>query len=277
MNYRLVALDIDGTILTSEEELSPRTRRAIMGVQELGVPVVLATGRRLVRTLPWATALGLTQPLIVHNGAVIFDQGSGKILRQEGIDLHVAEHIRKELETRFLNYVVYTGESAGEEVIAPLGTWQQPENLLLRYLGEEAKFVHQVALQAGPIRISIVDLPQKVDPFYEYLVGTYGSQVNVMLFGAQRDKWRGIEIIPPNCSKGTGVAYLANKLGVLPENVVAVGDNVNDLEMIKWAGLDVAMENAPLELKSQAQRIAPSNDHDGVAEILEELFREGRG
>ena len=122
MNYRLVALDIDGTILNSEEELSPRTRKVILQVQERGVQVVLATGRRLVRTLPWAQALGLTQPLIVHNGAVIFEQASGEILLQEGVDLQMAQVIQGELEARFLNFVVYTGESAGEEVRKP---WQE--------------------------------------------------------------------------------------------------------------------------------------------------------
>ncbi|NMA60932.1 MAG: HAD family phosphatase [Firmicutes bacterium] len=272
MNYRLVALDIDGTILTTEEELTPRTRRAIMRVRERGVPVVLATGRRLIRTLPWAQALGLTQPLIVHNGAVIYDQASGKILNQEEIDLKVAHSIQQELETRFLNYVIYTGESAGEEVLAPSGTWQEPENLLLRYLGENAEFVDKVHLQVAPVRISIVDRPQKVDPFYEVLTENYGDQVNAMLFGAERDKWRGIEIIPHNCSKGTGLAYLAESLKIPQASVVAIGDNVNDLEMILWAGLGVAMENGSPELKAQAKQIAPSNDRDGVAEVLEELF-----
>ena len=272
MNYRLVALDIDGTILNSEEELSPRTRKVILQVQERGVQVVLATGRRLVRTLPWAQALGLTQPLIVHNGAVIFEQASGEILLQEGVDLQMAQVLQRELEARFLNYVVYTGESAGEEVLAPLGTWQEPENLLLRYLGENAEFVDQVRLQSAPIRISIVDLPRKVDPFYEYLSDTYGDQIKAMLFGTQCDDWRGIEIIPPNCSKGTGLAHVAEKLNVSAAEVVAMGDNVNDLEMIRWAGLGVAMENAPPELKDQAKGIAPSNDQDGVAVILEGLF-----
>lgn len=272
MNYRLVALDIDGTILTTDEELTPRTRRAILKVQERGVPVVLATGRRLERTLPWAKALGLTQPLIVHNGAVIYDQATGKNLRQDGIDLEIAKEIHQELEDRFLNYVVYTGTSAGEEIIAPIGTWQEPDNLLLRYLGENAEFKEKVSLQASPVRISIVDSPQKVDPFYQHLVQKYPGKINPMLFGTERAQWRGIEIVPANSSKGTSLAHLAELLNIKPENVVAIGDNTNDLEMILWAGLGIAMENGTTELKAQARQIAPSNDHDGVAEVLEDLF-----
>lgn len=272
MNYRLVALDIDGTILTTDEELTPRTRRAILRVQERGVPVVLATGRRLTRTLPWAKALGLTQPLIVHNGAVIYDQVTQTNLFQVGIELAVAKEIQAELESSLINYVLYTGESAGEEVVAPEGTWQESDNLLLRYLGENAKFKTHVSLECAPIRISIVDSPEKVDPYYQHLITKYQGMVHPMLFGAERDQWRGIEIVPVNTSKGTGLAQLAEKLNIPQEKVVAIGDNINDLEMILWAGLGVAMENATLELKTQAKRIAPSNDQEGVAEVLEELF-----
>lgn len=272
MKYKLLALDIDGTILNSAGELSPRTRRAIVRAKERGIAVVLATGRRLTTTLPWAQALGLVEPLIVHNGAVVHDQVSGQTLHKRVIELKTAQTIVDRLAAASLNYVVYTGESAGERVIAPEGTWREPENLLGRYLGEQAEFIPELKLTAAPIRISIIDHYNKVDPFYDELLAVLKDEVTAMLFGAERDTWRGIEIIPSCCNKGTGLAYLAERLSLTASETIAIGDNINDLEMLCWAGLGVAMENGSKVLKAQADRIAPSNDHDGVAEIIEELF-----
>lgn len=272
MNYKLLALDIDGTILNSNEELSPGTRRAILKAQERGVIVVLATGRRLATTLPWARALGVTEPLVVHNGSVIFDQKMQKPIRQHGIDLVMAREILDKLTSQSINYIVYTGESGGERVIGPTWAWKEPENLLVRFLGESAEFVDELAVHAPPIRISIIDNWQKVDPFFAELKSSYGDKLNIMLFGAERDTWRGIEIICPNCHKGTGLAYLAERLGISASEVIAIGDNINDLEMITWAGLGVAMENGSKELKAKAKKIAPSHDEDGVAFIIDELL-----
>lgn len=272
MKYKLVALDIDGTILDNRGQLAPRTHQVILQVQKRGIRVVLATGRRLAATLPLAEKLGITTPLIVHNGAVVIERTSNKILFQMGLELAFAAAIHGELEKRGLNYVVYTGESAGEEVVAPIGTWQGPEDLLGRYLGETATFLPKVSLVTPPIRFSLVDRPYKVDPFYQFLQQHYGNEINIMLFGAERANWRGIEIMNGGCSKGTGVAQVAAGLGIEAAEIVAIGDNVNDLEMISLAGLGVAMENGSSLLKAKADVVAPSNEAHGVAEILEQLF-----
>lgn len=272
MNYKLLALDIDGTLLNSKGELSPRTRRAILKGQEQGVVVVLVTGRRLTTTLPWANALGVREPLIVHNGAIIYNQRTQTILSQQGIDLQIANEILDKLNALSLNYIVYTGESAGERVVAPRGSWQGSKDLLGHYLGERAEFLEHVALGVAPIRISIIDHYAKVDSYFHELVSTYGERINTMLFGAERDTWRGIEIIAGHCHKGTGLAYLANHLNLSAAEIIAIGDNVNDVEMICWAGLGIAMENGSKVLKEKAKRIAPSHDHDGVAQIIEELL-----
>ena len=272
MGIRLIALDIDGTILTSDEELSARTRRSIRWVQEQGLHVILATGRRVIRTLPWARALGVNDLLVVHNGAVIYDMKKEKSVLECGIDLDIARAVIGLLEDAQMNYVVYTGESAGERLIAPEYAWKHARHLMLHYCGEVGETVPQVDLTIPPIRISLIDRPEKVDPLYEHLVHTYGKTLNVMLFGAQHQDWHGIEVIAGRCSKGTGVAYVCERLGIEPHEVIAIGDNVNDLEMIEWAGMGVAMENAPLVVRQAADLVAASNDQDGVAKVLESVF-----
>ena len=237
MGIRLIALDIDGTILTSNEELSARTRRSIRWIQQQGVHVILATGRRVIRTLPWARALGVHDLLVVHNGAVIYDMENEKSVLEWGIDLDIAGAIVNLLEDAQMNYVVYTGESAGERLIAPEYAWKHGRHLMLHYCGEVGETVAQVDLTIPPIRISLIDCPEKVDPLYEYLLRTYRKELNVMLFGAQHQDWHGIEVMAGGCSKGTGVAYVCERLGIKPHEVIAIGDNVNDLEMIEWAGM----------------------------------------
>ncbi len=273
MKYKLLALDIDGTLLNSKSALTDRTKAAILRATEGGLNVVLATGRRLAKTLPIAKALGLKGLVVVHNGTVIYDPLVEKTIYQQGIDLLLAREILDKLESLAINYVVYTGESAGERVVAPQGSWKEPDDLLTYYLGESAEFLDKVTIKSPPVRISIIDRVAKVDPLYEDLVQNYGHEkMNAMLFGTARNIWRGIEIIPASCNKGAGLSFVADALGLAPEEVVAIGDNVNDIEMITWAGLGIAMENGSQLLKAKAKQIAPSHDQDGVAQIIEKLF-----
>ncbi|NLL42750.1 MAG: HAD family phosphatase [Firmicutes bacterium] len=272
LNYRLLALDIDGTLLNSKSELTARTKAAIFSAKERGLKVVLATGRRLGSTLPFAEALGLDELVIVHNGALVYDLFSGRTLIQRGIDLAAAQEIVDKLDSLGINYVVYTGDSAGERVIAAQGSWDEPENLLGYYLGEEAEFLEKVNLEASPMRISLIDRADKIDALYVEFAASFGGKVNGMLFGSKGDTWKGIEIIPADCNKGTGLALAAERLGLEAKHVVAIGDNVNDIEMITWAGLGVAMANGSQELKQKAKRIAPHCDEDGAAQFIEELL-----
>lgn len=273
MKIKLVALDIDGTILNSRGKLSSHTRNVVKKVRERGIYVVLATGRRLKRTIPLLQVLDLQLPLVVHNGAVIFRQSPKKTLLKQGIELKKAEKIIRCLEAERINYVVYTGESEGDRLFAPNYAWQEPENLMLTYMGEEPEKTARIKLQEAPVRISIIDDFEKVIPFYEYLHKDFSRWVKPMLFGTN-SPWRGIEIICGQCSKGTGVAFVARHLGVQASEIMAIGDNVNDLEMITWAGLGVAMGNGAASLKQAADLIAKDNDEDGAALILSELLLE---
>ncbi|NMB02309.1 MAG: HAD family phosphatase [Firmicutes bacterium] len=274
MKFKIVALDIDGTLLNSNSKLSLRTEKAIAAARQKGIKIVLATGRRLTNTLPLVNSLGLSEFVVVHNGAVVYDPISAKTVLQQGIELSLAQSLVDKLESLAVNYVVYMGENAGERVVAPQGKWKEPDSLLTYYLGEDAEFIERVVLESPPVRISIIDQWEKVDPLYAELLRDYEGDLNAVLYGADRDTWRGIEILPPHSNKSTGIAFVAEHFGLSAAEVVAIGDNINDLEMISWAGLGIAMENGSKLLKEKAKRIAPSNDEDGVALVIEELLSE---
>ncbi|HHU61889.1 MAG: Cof-type HAD-IIB family hydrolase [Bacillota bacterium] len=272
MKYKLLALDIDGTIVDENGVLSTRTSESIIQAQQRGIVVVLATGRRLTSTLPIAHELQLTNLLVVHNGAVVFDQNRKKNVLKHGIDLLIAQDILEMAHANSINYLVFTGESAGEIGIAPTGSWAESEDLLGVYLNETASFQDEVILNEDPIRISIIDRKEKIEPMYQSLMEKHGENLNAMLFGEDRGIWLGIEIVPGNCHKGFGLMYVADYLGINSKEVIAVGDNVNDMEMLAWAGLGIAMENATPELKSNADYIAPSIKDDGVSKIIKEFL-----
>lgn len=273
MKYKLLAIDVDGTLLNSSSQLTPATAAAVRRAQERGLKIVLATGRRLGNTLPVARALGVQELMVVHNGVVVADPTSLQPVLQSGICPSLAANLVDRLNSWRVNYVVYTGESAGEKVLAPEGSWREPENLLAYFLGEAAEFARDIEITSPPVRIAIIDHPAKVDPLYAEIRENYAGQVSALLFGAEREDWRGIELLPAHSNKGTGVAFVAERLGLAAAEVAAVGDNINDLEMILWAGLGIAMENGSPLLKEKAGLIAPSNDRDGVAFIIEELLR----
>src|SRR5690554_1338845 len=115
----LIALDIDGTLLTSESELSTRTYNVLQQAKKQGIRIILATGRILKRTLPLMKELELQDYLVVHNGAIVYDNRTNKIALKRGISLKLASDIIARLEKEQIIYYVFTGESGGEEIIAP--------------------------------------------------------------------------------------------------------------------------------------------------------------
>ncbi|HHY09362.1 MAG TPA: HAD family phosphatase [Firmicutes bacterium] len=271
MKIKLVALDIDGTLLNSQGELTPKTRAVIASIKEKGIGIVLATGRRPLRTTTLAEELNLKLPLITHNGAVIIEPGRERPLLKRGIDLKIAAEIMARLEKNRINYAVYAGEGGGDLILAPSYAWQEAENLMLTYMGEVPDKTGKIRLAKQPVRLSVIDAKDKVLPFYEYLKADFAGQINPMLFTTKK-RWRGIEIICGRCSKGAALAFLAERLGIQAPQVVAIGDNVNDLEMITWAGLGAAMANGAPALKRAADLIAPDFDSDGAALFLSELL-----
>lgn len=271
MSFRLIALDIDGTLLTSAEELSPRVRKAIKSAQQRGLCVTLATGRRFCRTQPWATALGLTVPVVVLNGAVVVNPESGQVVYKRGIELALATEVLSILDHSKINYVIYTGVSAGEHLEMPRGMWDVGHHVIMKYCGDSVQPVDQLDLSEPPIKIAVLDQAEKVRPVVEVLNNKLGGKLNIMVFGTDNAQWLGIEILDRQCTKASGVGRVVQDLGISFSEVLAIGDNINDIEMIEWAGLGIAMANAPKEVREIADYVAPSNDDDGVAQVIEEF------
>lgn len=268
LQYQLVVLDLDGTMLSSEGELTATVRRSIAAVQAQGIKVTLATGRRLCRTLPWAQTLNIDVPFVVHNGAVVVEPDSGAIVYQQGIALPAAKEILNELQQLKIPYLVYRGEDQGEIGLL-LSQFAQHRSEFLTYIDDQVQIVDELVLESDPIKIAVLAAEHRLKPLLDDWHRRYSSAANLIVY--QSDNYVGVDFIGSGCSKKSGIGYVLKQLNLDFDDVLAVGDDFNDLTLIEAAGFGVAMENAPVPVKRAADYVAPSNDEDGVVHVLQEF------
>lgn len=270
--YRLLALDIDGTVVNSRDEVTPATRAAVRRACDAGVRVVLATGRRYRRALPVVEQLGLDLPLVTASGALI---------------KHPLDHgtiYRAHLPRRTLRRLLTIIRDGGYEAILYADTFADGFDFYCRtsqdHRTELAEFLE---LNAGCEKV----WPNLIDDPPEGVFGGFamGTREEMLALDAvlQRQlpgelythvlrspRYTGFmcEIAPAGATKWSGILRLAAEWGIAPAAICAVGDDVNDIPMISGAGLGIAMGNALDEVKAAADRVAPGHDEDGLVEVI---------
>ena len=285
MTISLLALDLDGTLLDSRGQISERNRIAIDTARGQGVHVALVTGRRFRDSRPVALELGLDVPLISHNGALTKHaatlqtvcvlplplEGAREALqigRRAGADALLSD------DHEGLGVLVYDHLRGGNTAAHKYISWAR------RIHGEEegAQAVQQVAslkdyLDHDPIHLSFSGGCSEMDQLEEILNRELGATVKTLSTKYLELDFTLIDIINPAASKGAGVAAAAAELSVAREDIMAIGDNYNDLEMLLFAGTGVVMANAPLSLREIAGlHPTASNRDDGVALAIEQFI-----
>jgi Cof subfamily protein (haloacid dehalogenase superfamily) len=285
MPISLLALDLDGTLLDSRGQISERNRVAIDSVRAQGVNVALVTGRRFRDSRPVALELGLDVPLISHNGALTKHaetlqtvcvlplpvEAARKALqigRRAGADALLSD------DHEGLGVLVYDHIRGGNTAVNKYISWAR------RIHGEEegAKAVQQIAsledyLDHDPIHLSFSGGCAEMDQLEETLKSELGLTVKVLSTKYLEQNFTLLDVVNPAASKGAGVAAAAAELGVVREDIMAIGDNYNDLEMLLFAGTGVVMANAPLSLREIAGlHPTASNRDDGVALAIEQFI-----
>ena len=279
---RLVAIDMDGTLLpTFAQALTARTARALKSAQEAGITVAVATGRRTAYTTPLLEGHGLRAdtPLITSNGAVVRTLG-GDCVDRCSMEARVARGVCGLLRPFGAMVFTFDRPGRGELVLEDLEVAQ----------GRVAIWVeaNRNAIEVvKPLEDALVDGD---DPIQGMAAGTV-SQMRTAEEAVKASAWAGdcacvrteypardlsiLDLLPQGVSKGAALKKLAARLGMEREEVMAIGDNWNDVEMLEWAGQGVIMGNAAAELRAMAKtrgwKQAPSNDEDGVAVVLEAM------
>lgn len=261
MEVKLVAIDLDDTLLDSGLRISPRCASDILELRDLGVKVTLATGRMYRSALRYALQLGMELPLITYQGALVKDTLSGEVLYFCPVG-EMASTVMEFLKSRGIYYHAYFDDQLCVES-------RSPEALAYSQLaGVELNLIPDLIAASRSIPtfkiMAISEQTSRLDPVEADLKACYGQQLYIT-----RSKMHYLEIMHRDANKAQALKLVAEHFGISQSEVLAIGDSYNDLAMLAWAGIGVAVGNAPQLVKDAADYVTSSNDEDGVAEALE--------
>ncbi|ASS76176.1 hypothetical protein CIG75_15335 [Tumebacillus algifaecis] len=270
MNYKMLVCDIDGTLLNSEGRLTDGVKGAIRDLHDQGVIVTLATGRNLRGVLPLIEELGVSVPVILGNGTVIVDPMKRETLLHRPLPLDTTHKILDVIRGHGLWSSVFVHTFEGIDTYYDRDPGFDAAYL---FVNRDPEISQQVAdfrdvTGVEPLKVLLIDTPDKMKPLIEDLRKIDDHQFSMFISTYDFPGYTFLEMFDHASSKASGIDHLAKEFGIKPEEVVAVGDNANDLEMIRYAGLGVAMGQGVEELKQAADWTTKSNDEDGVAYLV---------
>jgi Cof subfamily protein (haloacid dehalogenase superfamily) len=262
----LIASDVDGTLLDDDEMVTPRTRAAVHAAVAGGVHFVLATGRPPRWVPQIADALGFAPMSVCANGAVLYDSANDRIVAARTLSTELLTELA-ELATRLIPGAGLAVERVGRtahdaatpQFVSSPGyehAWLNPDNTEVSL---------EDLLSAPAIKLLIRKPGARSGDMVAALTNHVGIQADIT-YSTNNGL---VEVLPLGISKATGVEEVAGPLGIAAADVVAFGDMPNDLPMIRWAGLGVAMGNAHPEVLAAADEVTAPNTDDGLARVLE--------
>jgi hydroxymethylpyrimidine pyrophosphatase-like HAD family hydrolase len=274
--FRILALDVDGTLLDRDGVLRPRTAEAVARASAAGIRPVLCTGRRYRRALPIAVRLGLDAPLVCNSGALVKDPRGNRTLWRADITDAVLAEVFDVFVGRDEPAVSFTDRSPDDRdfLVAAPSTGRP---LFDDYLDQNREHA-----EVSPDFLGRADLPH----YHLCAIGTRESMLDfersildrvpgmVRTFVQRSPRYAGTmcEVLRHDASKWSALLHLAELWGVGPEEICAVGDDMNDVPMIRGAGLGVAMGHANFEVLAAADHVTGTDDEDGVAMLIEDVL-----
>ena len=265
---RLIATDLDDTLLNADSEITPRTEKTLRRAMEAGVMLSLSSGRMTESMMIFARRLNVNAPMILFNGALIYDHRTGETLFRNAIEADTARRVAEKIESMGIYLQIYPGEGyfcreRCDYTKSYEASIRVPCTAVHRPLSEW--------MQGSMIKMLAIAQPREIDAAQAVLRGAFPQGVNFM-----KSKPGYLEIVAEGIDKGRALGILARKLGLAADEVMAFGDGQNDASMLAAAGTGVAVDNAAAECKSQADLLAPSNLDDGVAQVIERFMEESR-
>lgn len=267
---RLLVLDIDGTIAGESNQIRPAVLQAVQAAQARGVQVAIATGRMYQSALRFHHAVGSTLPLLAYQGALIKDPANHQVHRHWSVSQAMALQLLDDLEQSNLRHTLsvhfYIDDQLYVREITPeTQTYAERSGVTPVAVGDLRQVLTSeptkiLALSHNPDLITqlITSLRQQYTPAELYFTTSVASF---------------FEAANPLVNKGIAVRYLAETmLGLQPQQVMTIGDNFNDVEMLEYAGVGVAMGNAPDDVQAIAHWVAPTVDADGAAAAIEQFI-----
>ncbi|MDO5561046.1 MAG: Cof-type HAD-IIB family hydrolase [Oscillospiraceae bacterium] len=267
MKYKIIFLDIDGTLTNSQKVITPKTKEALISIQKKGVIVAIASGRPDKGVIPCAEELNLSEYggyILPYNGGKIINYKTKEKVYQNNLTfdtVHEAYKLSKKYNVELITY-------DEDKILA------ETDNN--KYLEIESRINKMDVLKVESVPDSLKEAPVKclllgdgdymgsIEPEIKELIG---HQANVF-----RSEPFFLEIMPKGIDKAASIRHLIEKLGIRREETMAFGDGYNDMSMLEYAGMGIAMSNGCDQTKAAADYICDSNDNDGIAQAIDKMF-----
>lgn len=268
-DIKLIVTDMDGTLLNDDHSMSDRNREALRKAIDNGVPVIIATGKTRTSNESVIAALNLDTPGIYVQGLIIFN-ADGSVRHQQTLDPDMARRVITFVEQRGYKVMAYSGNrlliKADDDELNAIANYHEPMpepvGPLVNILNTQP--IHKLLIFSTPKKLKALrfQLEKQLDGRAAL------TSTNVM---------NTLEVLPAGASKGKALKVLLHEMGIDPKNVMAIGDGENDIEMVKLAGLGIAVGNANPKLLAIADDIVSSNNDHGVAEAIEKYVLKSTG
>lgn len=262
-------MDLDDTLLRNDLTISECVVEAIRRARDQGVVATLATGRTPLATRRYAEQLQIDVPVITFHGALIQQALSGEVLFRRALGAALTGEIVEYVLDRRMHVQIY---SRGKILVQEENEWSRDYARISQVEVEQTDLQQFLAAEDGGVeKILLIGEEPDLDALAPALLERYGRRVHIV-----KSKPVFLEMTDVRVNKGIALEALAKRLGIKQDEVMAIGDSFNDLEMLRYAGLGVAMGNARPEVREAADVVTASNQEDGVAEAIEKYVLKQR-
>lgn len=270
--YKLVAIDLDGTLLNTNKEISDRNKKVISLAKEKGVKIIICSGRVYTGARLYAKQLGLTDPIIACNGAVISENIDGRVIYSNNLNIEDCLKIVEICNKYSIYYHVYAGDTMFTEKLGFTS---------LKYFEKNKQLPPEDRVDIVVVK-SMVDklntIPDQVLKFVvvnddiELLRKIRSEMEQITSIDIMSSNYDNFEVMNKGVNKGAALKKLSAFLDIPAAEMIAIGDNENDMTMFEYAGLSIAMDNGEDFAKEAAQYVTASNNEDGVAQAIERFI-----
>jgi len=270
---KLVAMDLDGTLLNGEKGITEYTAKVLRECENRGVKMVIASGRGFDSARAYARVAGLNSPVVSANGARADETPFGPTILEDCIPQELSRDICRIMLESGIYFVCYC-----RDVNYSANGTEIKRGLAPKIEVDGGKFNARNVLSLDQLLSEGVKRPYKYVAFttdYD-AIGRLREKLEKEIDAAISSSWPdNVEVLAKGCGKGRAISFLAEKYGIKKDEIMAFGDQENDIEMLRSAGWPVAMENGVDAVKKIARIIAPKNTEDGVAKVLEKMVLNG--
>ncbi|MCG8500240.1 MAG: Cof-type HAD-IIB family hydrolase [Firmicutes bacterium] len=264
MQYKLLAIDLDDTLLRHDLTISQRNIKAIQRAVDKGVKVTLASGRATLSVAHYLDVVGLDLPVVTYQGARVVDTRNGQVMYKKELACSQAMPIIELAEKMNIHCNIFVDDII---YVEKMTKWAEAYRSLSKTMPMKAIGKLSAFLDGPTTKIILIDEHERLKAIKPQAEALCGEEMNVFF-----SKPFYLEFTNKYGTKGAAVKFLGEHLGIKQEEIMAIGDTYNDISMIEYAGLGVCMSNGPDEVKQLADYVALSNEEDGVAHTIEKFI-----